>query len=331
MRRRISRKRKSESGSALIAALCLIFIAGMLTASVLILSQISTSDVSAHTELQRSAYINEGVANRVQWLLAAEQNLFTDRRLGELDYAEYDYDRYMADGITHEMDYHGTKVQFTITDARAGWDFSARNYRETLQLLGTPIDTETETLDLLDVLSARITDYYDTDDEIGIDGMEADDYEAENMSPLPRNSSNNVLREEFFYIKDFTALFPPDKFGRLSAVRLIRGPGGTPNFFTASPLQLKIYCNLEDEQIEEVIAARNIWFKERTLIRDQLDPLLYASLFRLSWRESGTYTVMVGPQEKAERPSRRLVFTFERFDVTGASDNNVKFIEWMQF
>ena len=104
-----------------------------------------------------------------------------------------------------------------------------------------------------------------------------------------------------------------------------------PNFFTASPLQLKIYCNLEDEQIEEVIAARNIWFKERTLIRDQLDPLLYASLSGLSWRESGTYTVTVGPQEKAERPSRRLVFTFERFDVTGASDNNVKFIEWMQF
>lgn len=181
------------------------------------------------------------------------------------------------------------------------------------------------------MLAARIADYYDEDDEIGIDGMEADDYEAENMSPLPRNSSNNVLREEFFYIKDFTALFPPDKFGRLSAVRLIRGPGGAPNFFTASPLQLKIYCNLEDEQIEEVIAARNIWFKERTLIRDQLDPLLYASLSGLSWRESGTYTVTVGPQEKAERPSRRLVFTFERFDVTGASDNNVKFIEWMQF
>ena len=136
-----------------------------------------------------------------------------------------------------------------------------RNYRSTLQRLGSPIDTETETLDLLDVLAARIADYYDEDDEIGIDGMEADDYEAENMSPLPRNSSNNVLREEFFYIKDFTALFPPDKFGRLSAVRLIRGPGGAPNFFTASPLQLKIYCNLEDEQIEEVIAARNIWFK----------------------------------------------------------------------
>ena len=110
MKRRISRRRKSESGSALIAALCLIFIAGMLTASVLILSQISTSDVSAHTELQRSAYINEGVANRVQWLLAAEQNPFTDRRLGELDYAEYDYDRYMADGITHEMDYHGNQL-----------------------------------------------------------------------------------------------------------------------------------------------------------------------------------------------------------------------------
>ncbi len=331
MKRRICRRKKTESGSALIAALCLIFIAGMLTAAVLILSQISTYDVNAHTELQRSSYINEGMGNRIQWLLAAEQNLFPNRMLGVLDYAEYDHDRYMADGVIHEMDYHGTTVQFTITDARSGWDFSERNYRNTLQRVGSPIDTETEILDLLEVLATRIADYYDSDDEIGIDGMEVEDYEAENMSPLPRNSNIHLLREEFFYIRDFTVLFPPDKFGRLSTVRLMRAPGGSPDFFTASPLHLKIYCNLEDEQIEEVIAAREVWFRERTMLSDQLDPLLYNSLFYLSWIESGTYTVTIGPQEKAERPSRRLVFSFDRFDVTGASDNNVKFIEWMQF
>ena len=110
MRSSMARRKKDERGSALIAALCLIFTAGMLTATVLILSQISTYDIAAHVSLQRSSYLNEGVMNRVQWLLAAEQNLYPDRALGDIDYTEYDYDRYMADGVTHEMDYYGTKV-----------------------------------------------------------------------------------------------------------------------------------------------------------------------------------------------------------------------------
>ena len=173
----------------------------------------------------------------------------------------------------------------------------------------------------------KISDYYDSNDEIGLDGMEAEEYEAENMAPLPRNSSTKVLREEFFYIPGLIDLFPPDRFGRLSIIRLLRAPSGAPSFFTATPLLLKVYCNLEDEEIEEVLAAREIWFKERTTLRDQLDPMLYASLGRFSWRESGTYTILIGQQEKQERPTRRLAVSFERFDVTGAADNNVKLIE----
>ena len=331
MRRTRMRRKKDERGSALIAALCLIFTAGMLTATVLILSQISTYDIAAHTDLQRSSYLNEGVANRVQWLLAAEQNLYPDRGLGELDYTEYDYDRYMADGVTHEMDYYGNKVYFSITDAQAGLDLSENAYTSTLQQLGAPIDTETEFIDQLSSLRDKISDYYDTNDDISLDGMEVDEYEAENMAPLPRNSSTKVLREEFFYIPGLIDLFPPDRFGRLSIIRLLRAPAGAPTFFTVTPLLLKVYCNLEDEEIEEVLAAREVWFKERTPLRDQLDPMLYASLGRLSWRESGTYTILIGQQEKQERPTRRLAISFERFDVTGASDNNVKLIEWMQY
>ena len=266
MRSSMARRKKDERGSALIAALCLIFTAGMLTATVLILSQISTYDIAAHVSLQRSSYLNEGVMNRVQWLLAAEQNLYPDRALGDIDYTEYDYDRYMADGVTHEMDYYGTKVYFTITDAQSGLDLSRNNFTTTLQQLGTPIDTETEFIDLLSSLRDKISDYYDTNDEIGLDGMEAEEYEAENMAPLPRNSATKVLREEFFYIPGLIDLFPPDRFGRLSNIRLLRAPTGAPTFFTATPLLLKVYCNLEDEEIEEVLAAREIWFKERTTL-----------------------------------------------------------------
>ena len=92
--RSIRKKRRREQGSALIAALCLIFMAGMLTATVLALSRIATFDVRAHIELQRSAYINEGVANRIQFLLAADRNVNpASTQLGELDYTEFDYDR----------------------------------------------------------------------------------------------------------------------------------------------------------------------------------------------------------------------------------------------
>lgn len=331
MRSKRFRKKREEKGSALIAALCLIFTAGMLTASVLILSRISTYDIAAHIDLQRSSYLNEGVMNRVQWLLAAEQNLYPDRALGDIDYTEYDHDRYMADGVTHEMDYYGSKVYFTITDARSGLDLSRSAFRSTLQRLGTPIDTETEFIDQLSSIRDKISDYYDTNDEVALDGMEADEYEAENMAPLPRNSSTKVLREEFFYIPGLIDLFPPDRFGRLSIIRLLRAPTGSPTFFTATPLLLKVYCNLEDEEIEEVLAAREVWFRERTTLRDQLDPMLYAALGTLSWRESGTYTILIGQKEKPERPTRRLAVSFERFDVTGASDNNVKLIEWMQY
>lgn len=331
MRRMMPRRKKEEKGSALIAALCLIFTAGMLTATVLILSRISTYDIAAHIDLQRSSYLNEGVMNRVQWLLAAEQNLYPDRALGDIDYTEYDHDRYMADGVTHEMDYYGTKVYFSITDARSGLDLGRSAFRSTLDRLGTPIDTETEFIDQLSSIHDKISDYYDTNDEVGLDGMEADEYEAENMAPLPRNSSTKVLREEFFYIPGLIDLFPPDRFGRLSVIRLLRAPTGAPTFFTATPLLLKVYCNLEDEEIEEVLAAREVWFKERTTLRDQLDPMLYAALGTLSWRESGTYTILIGQQGKQERPTRRLAVSYERFDVTGASDNNVKLIEWMQY
>ena len=253
MRPKRFRKKREEKGSALIAALCLIFTAGMLTASVLILSRISTYDIAAHIDLQRSSYLNEGVMNRVQWLLAAEQNLYPDRALGDIDYTEYDHDRYMADGVTHEMDYYGTKVYFSITDARSGLDLSRSAFRSTLQRLGTPIDTETEFIDQLSSIRDKISDYYDTNDEVALDGMEADEYEAENMAPLPRNSSTKVLREEFFYIPGLIDLFPPDRFGRLSIIRLLRAPTGSPTFFTATPLLLKVYCNFEDEEIEEVL------------------------------------------------------------------------------
>ena len=308
----------AESGSALVAALVLIFSASMLTMAVLAISQTATLDIRAHTQLQRSAYINEGVSNRIQWLLAADKHLFTGVAPGELDYTEYDHDRYMPDGVEHEMDYYGTTVAFRIYSANSGC-FTSR------------LDIDTTVTDAVEELTDKLQDYFDNNDELSISGMEVDDYDAEGMAPLPRNRTSGFWREELFYIKGLTDLFPADKYGRLSGLRLPNAPSGNPNFFTATPLMLQIYCNLDEDQVSEVVAAREQWFKERIRIKDQIDPLLYTNLGGLSWNDSGSYTVCIEAPKKEKRPSRRLVFTYRGFDPTGPEDNMVEFLEWMFF
>ena len=154
-------RKGTEQGSALVAALCLIFMAGMLTATVLALSRIATFDVRSHVELQRSAYINEGVANRIQFLLAADRNVNPgSTQLGELDYTEFDYDRYTADGIPHIIDYHGTEVQVVIHDAASGFNLNSSSYRNTLQNIANVLQLDdTEINNKMQTLIQRIADY----------------------------------------------------------------------------------------------------------------------------------------------------------------------------
>lgn len=328
--KRIRRNRR-ESGSALVAALVLIFTGSMLTMAVLAISQTATLDIRAHTRLQRSAYINEGVSNRLQWLIAADNHLFTGTAPGELDYTDYDHDRYMADGVEHEMDYYGTTVSFRIFSAASGWSLTPNTYQNTLRRFSSRLDLDTAMTDAISELEDKLRDYFDENDDVSTNGMETDDYESEGMAPLPRNRTAGFWREELFYIKGLTDLFPADKYGRLSGLRLPNAPAGNPNFFTATPLMLQIYCNLDEAQVEEVIAARELWFKERTRIKDQIDSLLYTNLGGLSWNDSGSYTVVIEPSKKDRRPSRRLVFTYRGFDPTGPNNNMVEFLEWMYF
>ena len=87
------RNSDKESGSALVAVLCLIFTAGILTTATLSISKSGSFDVSSHLDMQRSVYIAEGAANRVQWLIAADRYSYPGEVLGYTDYSEYDFDR----------------------------------------------------------------------------------------------------------------------------------------------------------------------------------------------------------------------------------------------
>ena len=90
-------KKRCENGSALVAVLCLLLTGGIITTAVLALSKTGTFTVYAHLERQKSMFVAEGVATRVQYLYAADLHLHTSEKLGETDYTEYDYDRFLCD------------------------------------------------------------------------------------------------------------------------------------------------------------------------------------------------------------------------------------------
>lgn len=324
-----------QSGSALIAVLCLIFTAGMLITAVAAMSQYNTVSLAAHTALQRSFYINEGCASRIQWLIEADRTLYATAILGDMDYSDYAEDRYLADGVIHQLDYYGTPVEFVIYDAASGYDFSAQNYLNSLEWMKVGFERDTEWTDRLTQFGNRIGDYIDSDDDLAVDGMEYGEYEELGREPLPRNAAIQ-FREELFYLPDAVELLPPDSDGRLTLYRLIPPENtsdlsGTPSLFSASPLLLMNYCNLTEEEAGKVMEALELWRRERIQLSDQLDTLLLNSLNSLSRQESGSYTVVIRPPQGSKWPSRRLVFSFTASGIGGPADGTMHYLEWLWF
>lgn len=323
-----------ESGAALIAVLCLIFTAGVLTAAALALSKTGSFNVSAHVKMQRSMLVSEGVANRVQWLIAADRNLYSSETVGETLYDDYDTDRFIADGTPHVIDYYGEEVQFTITDARSGVDLSSSGYSAALRALVQNRDEDADWTDGTTALRSQIADYIDANsDTTDDDGLEEPNYDELNMRPLPRNAAMQ-FREELLYLPAFRDLFTTDRHGRLSGVRLIPPSGtvslsGTPALITASDDMLKSYCRLEDGEVTEVRDAINAWIKEKTPLGDSLDTELLTKLNALSRTESGSYTVTVEAAPSQKRPYKRLTFSFSAFPVSGPENEKIKYLEWM--
>ncbi len=324
--------KRNERGSALVAVLALLFTAGILAAMTLAIVKRGTFDVAGHVALQRSMYEAEGLANRAIYLACMDRALYSEETLGETDYEALDYDRYLPDAIPHRVDYYGTEAEFTLTDTLGGWDFSSsRSYRNSLNALTSGHEDDTDLADKVEVLRTRIADYLDSDDDIGTDGLEKNDYEELGKAPLPRNDELQ-FREELLYIPGFRELFPTDRRGVLSSVRLIPPENtvsldGNPSLLAASDEQLRSVCNLEDDEVIQVRAAIDAWKKNRTKLSDSL-PDLMGKLTPLSRRESGIYTVEIGIPAGGRRPFRRLRFSFQAFGTAGPSDQKLRFLEW---
>ena len=215
-------RRRGESGIALISVLLLIATGSLLALMVMSISKTTSFTVMPFLQLQRSYYVLEGMAARIQFLISADRELYGNpQQLNVDNYSEYDTDRYLPDAVPHYMDYYGTPIVFTIKDAAGPVNLQGTNFQGALQQFQNFVDEENDFTDLLEVLNYLITDYIDTDDSpTDTDSWEADEYDEAGMAPLPRNGAITD-RNEFAYIPGITDLFPVDQDGRLSYIRLI--------------------------------------------------------------------------------------------------------------
>ena len=237
--------------------------------------------------------------------------------------------------MPHVIDHYGRQVKVVIEDARQGRRMDGNQYQRSLDLLKVGMDDDEEFNDLVTQLKTRIQDYVDSGDDAGEDGMEDSDYEALDMKPLPRNGALQ-FREELLWIPGFRELFPPDRDGLLSCVRLITPENtvtitGNPTLLTATRQEIMNYCNVDDEdELDAIMEAINEWKTERIpLSEGSLDPLILAKLNSLSRQRGDIFTIKIRGAEGDSQPFRRLIFTVQAAPVAGPSDKTIQYLQWM--
>ncbi len=352
MKRRLAKRilRRGESGIALISVLLLIATGSLLALMVMSISKTTSFTVMPFVQLQRSYYVLEGMAQRIQFLISADRELYGNpQQLNVDNYSEYDTDRYLPDAVPHYMDYYGTPVVFTIKDAAGPVNLRGTEFQQALQQFRNYVDEENDFTDLLEELNYIITDYVDTDNSpTDTDSWEEDEYYDAGMAPLPRNGAITD-RNEFAYIPGMTELFPIDQDGRLSYIRLIPPADagvtidGNPDIFGVTDDWLVLACDLEEDELEDLHEAIAEFHSiDRVPLSENLtsDSNVMTKLNNyVRWNSSGVYTVIIRPAvtdeygEELEKkiPGRRLVFTYTPTPVTGATNGYVQFYEWMFF
>ena len=171
-------RRKGESGIALISVLLLVATGSLIALLVMSISKTTSFTVLPFVQLQRSYYVLEGMAQRIQFLISADRELYgTPQQLNVDNYSEYDTDRYLPDAVPHYMDYYGTPIVFTIKDAAGPVNLQGTAYQQALQQFRNFVDGEDDFTDLLEDLNYIITDYIDTDNSpTDTNSWEADEY-----------------------------------------------------------------------------------------------------------------------------------------------------------
>ena len=316
----ISRIRKTATdnkGAALIVVLSFLVLTALITSSVVVISQISSKSLKVNTDRAYAAYLAEGAAARLQWLIMADLAKHTDRNFNNfISDSDDEQVRYLADGKSRRINYYDSKVNTKIYDMASGFNVSTANPSRNLKSLQNIYFNDPDKKDEFKIFLDRLTDYVDRNDFIQLNGMEKSDYLDLNIPHLPRNNKMEY-REEILFIPGAQQFFSPDKYGRLSIFNIIP-PKGLPkyksknNFFSADKDMIMAKAHVDQEEAEDIIRNRNKWLNSTDSFSDFFEPDTIGKLKKaFSFKESGYYTLIVNASPGKGMAARTIILSLK--------------------
>lgn len=311
------KRRKSEQGVALVTALCLLMMVSLLAGSAVILSQYAEKDSFTFSNFTRSAYVAEGVGNRIYWLILNDRKKNPQRSIvPDSNAAEDETERYVADGAIRELkDYAGQTVSYRITDAVSGLDVSGTMPDRDLIATVNHFDTNSEERQKYETIGNRMRDYVDSDDLVRLNSMEVKEYQEAELAHLPRNQQFQ-FREELLWIPGIREVCQPDESGRMTGVRIIAPKGlpavaGRPSLYSTPASQIVDRCHLNPLEAEQLNEAFSLWRSEKKKLQDSL-PAGFLKRLEMYYNnsESGFYTILIDTSD-SQQPGMRLALTFK--------------------
>lgn len=329
-----SKRKKTERGIALITMLGVLAAISLLAASAVVLSQYAEKDSYTFASFSRSAYIAEGAANRIYWLILNDRKKYPQRSINSSgDALQDEGERYLADGVQHIFDdYYGERIKYKIYDAVGGMDVSGNLPQRDLMAQMNNIKENSESRQKLETLGNRLQDYADSDSIPKLNSLERDEYIQLGLEPLPRNRPFQY-REEILLIPGMQDFCRLDGSGRLSSIRLIAPDGlqplgGRSNLYSTPLSQIAQRCRLTDLEISELEQAFMKWNKSKIPLKESL-PSGFLSRLEMYFgtAESGFYTILIDTATE-QQPGMRLAVTFRPLFGKNAQ---LEFYEYMLY
>ena len=313
--------KKQDQGMALITVLLTLAFMFIMVTAIVAAGELTFRMTISSARSHKNTYVAESRLTRTMWNLVYDIKTYgSNRQLGFNDdlgseSQEEEEVRYWADGNPHFYNENEKKITVVIEDANKGFDFSGNitssKIAEIMKLIKLPAESTEEEREPVENFIDVLVDYTDRNDLFRENGLEREEYEEEFGFDLPRNApiefaeevlwmpgvedalfaQKNLVEEEHntdnfnFNVSDYLKVVPyrGKSFPRNSK----------PNFFASTNYQIMHLADLEASELEEVIAARDAWYRDGENIKDTI-PELHSRLARVfSFTESKIYRIRV--------------------------------------
>ncbi len=294
-----------DEGIALIIVLSFVLLLGIITSTIVSISQLSARKMAINSEREYSAYVAEGAAARLQWLIMLNrgqkrgQNRNSSSNKNNNNSESFALNKFSPTGKFHNIKYYNDDVIFCILDMSSGYNISGFNPAGRMKSFLKSNAFTGEEKKAFQIFLNRLTDYVDRNPGTNPDGMEDVDYSNLGLAPLPRNGQMQY-RDEVAWIPGSGKLFHPDKFGLLSAFDIIPPKGiywqsRSISFFSANKFTLMGKGNFTSEEADYIIRSRNAWLNSGSQsLLSFINPEMIKRITKnFSLKDTGYYTLVI--------------------------------------